>query len=251
MLVGTGRAQRGHGVGKAQLRQCHHIHVAFGHQHIAKLAQGAARLKQAIEFAALAEDRGFGGVQVLRLFVTQHPAAKANAFALDIADGEHHAVAEAVVAFFLSAVLGLVQDDQATFHQQRVVVLREDAGQTAPALGRVAQAKLFGNFARQAAPLQILDGARRLFEAAFVRITGFLQHAGQGVLLLALLLGAGTVLRAAFFFRDHHAVLTGQVLDGLDEGHARVVHQKADGVAVFAAAEAVVELFGGAHRERR
>jgi hypothetical protein len=35
----AGRAQRGHGVGKAQLGQGHHVHVAFGDQGVAVLAQ--------------------------------------------------------------------------------------------------------------------------------------------------------------------------------------------------------------------
>jgi len=43
--------------------------------------------------------------------------------------------------------------------------------------------------------------------------------------------------------------LLGQVLDGLNEIHAGMLHQKADGIAVLAATEAVVELFGGADAE--
>ena len=59
MLGCAGSAQRGHGVGKAQLRQGHHVHVALGHQRIARLADGRAGLKQAVQLAAFVEDRGF------------------------------------------------------------------------------------------------------------------------------------------------------------------------------------------------
>ena len=60
MLGRAGRAQRGHGVGKAQLGQGHHVHVALGHQRIARLADGRAGLKQTVQLAAFVEDRGFG-----------------------------------------------------------------------------------------------------------------------------------------------------------------------------------------------
>ena len=41
MLGSAGGAQRCHGVGKTQLGQRHHVHIAFGHQGVAVLAQGA------------------------------------------------------------------------------------------------------------------------------------------------------------------------------------------------------------------
>jgi hypothetical protein len=41
----------------------------------------------------------------------------------------------------------------------------------------------------------------------------------------------------------------GQVFDGLDEGHARVLHQEANRVAVFAATKAMEELLGRADRK--
>ena len=41
------------------------------------------------------------------------------------------------------------------------------------------------------------------------------------------------------------------VANGIDEAHAVVLHEKADGVAVHAAAEAVIGLARGADREAR
>ncbi len=48
---------------------------------------------------------------------------------------------------------------------------------------------------------------------------------------------------------DDHADVLGQILDGIDETHAGVFDHEADRGAVGAAAEAVVELLGGADRE--
>ena len=254
MLGSAGGAQRGHGIGKAQLGQRHHVHIAFGHQGVAVLAQCAARFKQAVEFAALAEHRGLRRVQVLGFVVAQHAPAKADALALDIADGEHHAVAKAVVAFgFAGGVFlaGLAADDQAAFHQQRVVVVCKDAGQAAPALGRIAQTEGPGDLARQSATLEVVNRPRRVFQVFDVGDAGFFEHAGQRGLLLAHLRGAGTVLRADVVLGHLQTVLLRQVFDGLNECHAGMLHQEADGVAVFAATEAVVKLFGRADRKGR
>ena len=80
---------------------------------------------------------------------------------------------------------------------------------------------------------------------------GFFEHAGQRGLLLAHLRGAGTVLRADVVLGHLQTVLLRQVFDGLNEGHAGMLHQEADGVTVFAATEAVVKLFGRADRKGR
>jgi hypothetical protein len=109
---------------------------------------------------------------------------------------------------------------------------------------------LFGDRPGQAAALQVRHGPRRLLELLAVSIAGFLQHVRERGLLLALLCGAGAVLRRGVDFGDLHPVLLGKVLDGLDEIHAGMLHQEADGVAVLAAAEAVVELLARADRER-
>jgi hypothetical protein len=42
MLGGAGRAERGHGIAEAALRQRDHVHVAFDHQHVALGAQRAS-----------------------------------------------------------------------------------------------------------------------------------------------------------------------------------------------------------------
>ena len=249
MLCGAGRAQRGHRVGKTKLGQRHHVHVTLGHQRIALLAQRVAGFKQAVQLAPLAEHRCFGGIEVFGFVVAQYPAAKAYAFTFNVADRKHHPVAKTVVTLFVLAFFR-VQDHQATFHQQRVVIVGENAGQTAPALGRIAQAELSGNFTRQAATLEVVHRSGRFLEMLSEGVAGFFQHVTQGSLLLPLLDRAGPVLRAGVVFGHLQAVLLGQVFDGFHKGHAGVVHQKADGIAVLAAAKAVIELLGWTDRER-
>ena len=247
VVVGAGRAQGGHGIRKAQLRQGDHVHIAFGDQHVAHAAQRIARLEQAVQLAPLVEQRGFGRVQVFGFFVTQHAPAKTDAFALDVADGEHDAVAEAVVAL----VVVLADDDQAAFLQLRVVIFREHAGQVAPARRGIAQAVLAGDGARDTALLEVLHRVRVLLELVAVGVAGAFQHVVQGGLLE---LGGGlalALLRADVLLRHDHADLASQVIHGFHEAHARMLHQKADGIAVLAAAEAVVELLGGADAEGR
>ena len=224
MVVGAGRAQRGHGVGQAVLGQRHHVHVTLGDQGVTLFAQRATGFKQAVQLAAFAEHGGFGRVQVFGFFVTQHPAAKPDAFPFDVADREHDAVAEAVVAlFFTRAVVG-VGDDQATLGQQRVVVVGEDAGQAAPAFGRIAQAKLFGDGPRQTPALEVVHGAGGDAQLFAVGLTGFFKHVAQCGVFLALLGGAGLVLGRCAVVGNLHAELLGQILHGLHEGHARVFH---------------------------
>ena len=65
----AGCAQCGHRVGKAHLRQRHHVHVAFGHQRVAMLTQRCTGFKQAVQLAPFAEDGRFGRIQVLGLFI--------------------------------------------------------------------------------------------------------------------------------------------------------------------------------------
>ena len=80
-------------------------------------------------------------------------------------------------------------------------------------------------------------------------IAGFFEHLGQAVRSDLGRLGPGTLFGRLGLFGHLQADLLGQVLDGLDEAHAGVVHQKADGIAVLAAAKAVVELLGRADAE--
>jgi len=83
-----------------------------------------------------------------------------------------------------------------------------------------------------------------------IALHGLTHDVNQVVLLGALRRGLGTLLWACLLLGNGQAGLLCQIVDGLNEAGARVVHEKANGVAVFSAAEAVIKLFGGADGER-
>ena len=254
VLGRAGRAQCRHRVGKAHLRQRHHVHIAFGHQGKTMLTHGGAGFKQAVQLVPFAEDRRFGGVEVFGFFITQHTPAKADVCPFHIANREHDAVAKAVVALFFLLGLGgsvTLVDHQAAFFEQRVGVIGKHRTQIPPSGRGIAQSVAGGNFATEAAIFQVFDGARAGLELLFVMGSGFFQHIVQGGLLLAAGFGAGAFLRVAVLVGHLHAVLLGQLLHGIDKAHAVVFHQEVDGIAIFAAAKAVIELLARADRERR
>ena len=79
------------------LGQGDHVHVAFDHQNPFQVGGVFWRLVKAVEFPAFLENRGLRRVQVLGLVVTQHPATEGDHPAALVADGEHNAIAEAIV----------------------------------------------------------------------------------------------------------------------------------------------------------
>ena len=251
MVRSAGRAQRGHGIGKTQLGQRHHIHIAFGHQRKTLLAQRIAGFVQAVQLAPLAEYGRFRRVQVLGLVVPQHASAKTDAFALDVTDGKHDAMAKAVVALVLAMLATLVVPDHQTgFFQQTIGVIGKHTGQMVPAMRRIAQAEAGRNAAGQPALLEVVNGDLGCAQLLAVVIAGFFQHVGERGLLLLAFGGAGALFRAGVVIRHLQAVLLCQILHGFDEAHAVVFHQETDGIPVLAAAEAMVELLGRADGER-
>ena len=128
--------------------------------------------------------------------------------------------------------------------------MREYAGQRAPALGRIAQPEIFGHLAGHAAPYEVVHRPVGGLEFFAVGGVGFFQHIAQRLLPLALRRRPRPVLGRGVFLGHLHAVLLRQFFDRVHKPHARKIHQKADHIAVLAAAKAVVELFGRAHRER-
>ena len=248
MIGCAGRAQCGHGIRKTQLGQRHHVHIAFGHQSKTLFAQRIAGFEQAVQLAPLAEYGRFRRVQVLGLVVPQHASAKTDAFALDVTDGKHDAVAKTVVALVLAILV--VPDHQPGFFQQAVGVIGKHAGQMVPAVGCIAQAETGRNAAGQSALLEVVNGDLGCAQLLAVILAGLFQHVGERGLLLLAFGGAGALFRAGVVIRHLQAVLLCQILHGFDEAHAVVFHQETDGIPVLAAAEAMVELLGRADGER-
>ncbi|KAG1533638.1 hypothetical protein G6F50_015803 [Rhizopus delemar] len=98
-MVRRGRGtQRCHRLGDPELEQRDHVHVALDHDQPLDLLVGLAYLPQAGQFAALVEQRGLGGVEVLGAVVLlEHAAAEGDDPATAVEDREHHPVAELVV----------------------------------------------------------------------------------------------------------------------------------------------------------
>ena len=82
-------AERRHRVLDAVLRQRDDVHVALDDDDAAGVADRVARQEQAVELAALREQRRFRRVQVLGLAVAEHAAAEADHAAAAVVDREH------------------------------------------------------------------------------------------------------------------------------------------------------------------
>src|SRR5690606_18489 len=91
-------SERGHRVVQTMLGQADHVHIPFNNQNTAFTTQTSSRLPKAVELTPLGEQRGFGGIQVLLFAFANNPTTKADQLAAAIADGEHDALAKAVIA---------------------------------------------------------------------------------------------------------------------------------------------------------
>ena len=152
------------------LRQGHHVHVAFHHQHPARLANRLARLVQAIQLLTFFEQGSFRRIEVFGLALPQHAAAETDHRAALVEDGKHDAVAEAVVALAAFAL-----DHQPRLHQGFRGVIVKNLGQILPCRRRIADAEARRDFAGKAALLEVLDRLGRTLELIAVIARG-LQH---------------------------------------------------------------------------
>ena len=90
MLFTGCRAERSDAFGDAKLRERDDIHIAF-HDHDAR-AFALPRELQAVQFVTLAKQRGFRGIEVLRLASADYSAAKGNCPAAAINDRKDQAL---------------------------------------------------------------------------------------------------------------------------------------------------------------
>ena len=134
--------------------QRHHVHVAF-HQNDAVESALVSGLEQAIQFVAFLEHRRFRRIEILRLAfprafafrpaaVVESPA-EADDAAARVSDGEHDALAEAVVGSAL-----IVLREQAGGEQLALAERRKRHLQAIPARGREADAEIPHGLAAQA-----------------------------------------------------------------------------------------------------
>ena len=175
ILAGSG-AQGGDGIAQTLLGQGNDVHVALDHHDLVEIAVVLARLVQAVELLALVEHRGFRRVQVFGLVVAQYAAAEGDDPAAAVADGEHDAVAEAVIA---PAVFGVLDQQAGVDHG----FLLQGVGaqmleQVVPAGRCEAQAEVAGDDAGQPASLEVFHRgfARRM---AFQRLAVIVGGGGE------------------------------------------------------------------------
>ncbi len=248
VFLAGGGAQGGDGVAQTLLGQGDDVHVALDHHDLVEIAVGLARFVEAVELLALVEYRGLRRVEIFGLVVAQHPAAKGDHPAAAVADGEHHAVAKAVVAL---AVLGVL-DQQACIDQRLLLqgIAAEMLHQVVPAGRREAQAEVAGDDAGQSAALEVFHRglARRV---TLQRLTVIVGGGGEQRIERRIDRLTGLMLAPAVLAGDFHAGALCQLLDRLGEVQLVVVHDEAEGVAAGAAAKAVVELFVRADAEGR
>src|SRR5690606_37895056 len=133
------RAERGHRVANAVLRERDDVHVAFHDERPARGPDRFSRLHEAVDLAALLEERRLGRIEILRLALAEHPAAEADRRAAGIEDREDDAVAKAVVA------LAVVLDDEPAFDERPVVVALERTLERSPSVRSIADAESRGD----------------------------------------------------------------------------------------------------------
>ncbi|KGX49631.1 hypothetical protein Y025_5578 [Burkholderia pseudomallei TSV32] len=252
-------AERRHRVRKAELRERDDVHVPLDDERVLVLANREPRLEQAVQLAALVEQRRLRRIQVFGLAAVQHPAAEADDLPLHVADREHDPLAEPVVAARDAVRVGLLADDHEARVDERIVaVVVERRLEVLPAVRRVAEPEAQRDLARQAAPLQVLDRVRRAAQLLAVIVTGGLHHVGQrgrdrfrrrGRRMAVARAAASAHRRRLVRHREPDRLR--ELLHRLGKREPRVLHQEADRGAMRAATEAVIELLRRADRKRR
>ncbi len=251
VLGGGRRPERRDGVREAGLMQPDGIHVPFDNEQALEVRAAAARLVQAVELAALVEEHGLRGVEVLGLTLIDDAAAEGDDAAAGIADGKHEPVAEAVVVAF--GILGasrrlspLALDDQAEICELAALAVRaaEALQHLVPGVGRVADSEPLHRLAVQSP----FDGVLLRTLIARERLGIELRDASHD--FVQRLIGPPrTRCGGSPFVRHVQAQAGGELLDRFRKGHPVVLHQEPQHRAVRAAAEAVIELLVRAHPE--
>ena len=241
-MIGRGRgAQCRHRVGDAVLEQRDHVHVAFDHDQSFDFAVRLPHLPKPVQLATLVEQWSLRRVEIFgRIFRIQDPPAERDGAAAAIQDRKHHPVAEFVVD-----VAFIVLREQTDAFQQRhpARIGAQRIAQRRKTVRRIAQTELGADRVVHAAAVEV--AAR--FVAGCELLLKKLRRRFQRRVLIDAVRGRVALLGIA---RHFHTDALGEFVHRIEKFEAVVVHQEADRSAVRAAAEAVVELLGGRHRER-
>jgi len=230
-----GGTQRGHGKLHAVLGQRDYVHVAFDHDGAAGSLDRGARFEQTVKLRAFMEQRGFRRIEVFRLPLAEYPAAEADDLALDVLDGEHDAVAEAVVAPIVAI------DDQAGGREGVRRVIGKNLFQRGPSIRRVTDAD---SGRRRRRSVRVVSNSRWHAASAstvFYRNCAACSSASHSA--------GGGLGRSGSPDSAPAGPRPGPAPRLRRKAHVLVFHQETERGAVCAAAEAVVELLGRADRE--
>ena len=234
-------SKRCHRVFDAMLGKRHHIHVAFDDHGRARRTDRRSRLKKPVELVAFHEQRRLRGIEVLRFPSIEDTATKSDHPPTGIVNGEHDAIAKAVVAFAAFA-----RDDQARRLQRSVLVVRERCSQRLPVVRGITHPEASRDRSREPATLEVVDGARGFLELCPIEARRLEEHTGEIRRLFA-------NRRHARRFNSRHVEpgIPRQLFDSVREGLAPILHEKSNGRSVGSASEAVIELLGGTDGEGR
>ena len=231
VLLRQRRAERGHGAVEPVLVQGDGVHIALGEDDAALLALAGDVERE--EIFAFVEDERLRRVEVFGRRIVHHAAAEADDVPPDVDDGEHEAVAEAVVHAAVFAPDGepgvdeLVEPVALFLHGVRERRPRVRAEAKAEALDRVhAERPLLYVRLRGLA-----HGGKQLLAEKPRRVLA----QGPKALLLLILRVVGLVLRYL------HPRALGEEADGVGEVQPLDLHDEVDHAAARVAAEAVID----------
>src|SRR3989344_8631921 len=100
MFFGKRRTAHGDDISDADLMTGDNVKISFNHDDALVLADRFAGKMEPEEDTALAVNRAFRGVDVLRVIFAERSSAEGDNAALHIADREHQAITEPVVDTF-------------------------------------------------------------------------------------------------------------------------------------------------------
>ena len=200
---------------------------------------------QTVKLAALVKQRRLRRVEVLGLALVQHASTETDQPAAMVVDWKHHPITEAVVeaaAVFLHQQAGPQQCFTNT------VIRPHSLQQRIPTVWRETQTKIGSDFARESAALQVINGLLglgMLAQHAPVEEVGQAETVEQrGADVRLVVRSKGCALRHL----DPGALR--QVAHRLGETHVLIIHEKANGAAMHAAAKAMEKLLVLADGER-
>ncbi len=237
MVAGRCSTQRRHRIVDVVLTECHHIHVAFHHQDPAWILVCLLHLVETEQLPPFMEDGGLRRVQVFGGAITQHPATETDDPATLVTDREHDAIAETIIT-----PRAIVTGDQHAARDKQLLVIPAGTKASAhliPIAGCIANVESFDHFTGQAAAFEVLHRMGSALEIALVEAGDLVHQLEQILADCGLAIGRAA---DALLARYLHALHAGEFFDGIGKFETVVLHDKADGIAVGATTETVVEL---------